>query len=114
YKTNKEKGDKVGPIKACPAIRDGAIYVGDADGVFHCLEAATGKKRWTVDTGAEITSSASFSGDNILFGAGDETLYCYTKEGKPKWKFKVPGGPVMGTPSVVGNRTFAAGCDSKL
>ena len=33
---------------------------------------------------------------------------------KPRWKFKVPGGPVLGSPAVVANRTFAAGCDSTL
>src|SRR5262249_51246148 len=30
------------------------------------------------------------------------------------WKFKVPGGPVMGSSAVVENRTFVAGCDSSL
>src|SRR5262249_10254329 len=55
-----------------------------------------------------------FANDTVLFGAGDETLYCLTLEGKDKWKFKVPGGPVMGTPAIVEGRTFAAGCDSTL
>ncbi len=51
----------------------------------------------------------------MLFGSGDENLYCVSaKNGKEVWKFKVAGGPVMGTPVVVGNRTFAAGCDSTL
>jgi outer membrane protein assembly factor BamB len=78
------------------------------------VEAATGKKRWTFDTGAEVTSSANFAGDTVLFGCSDENLYCLSKAGKEQWKFKVPGGPVMGTPAIVGNRTFAAGCDSTL
>src|SRR5262249_9662483 len=32
---------KAGPIKAAPAVRDGAVYVGDSDGVFHCVDAVT-------------------------------------------------------------------------
>ena len=114
YQSDAANGTKVGPIRASPSVRDGLVYVGDADGMFHCVEAATGKKRWTFDTGAEIASSASFAGDTVLFGSSDENLYCLSKEGKEQWKFKVPGGPVMGTPAIVGDRTFAAGCDSTL
>jgi outer membrane protein assembly factor BamB len=105
---------KAGPIKAAPSVKNGSVYVGDEDGLFHCVDAATGKKRWTYETGAEITSSANFDGDRILFGSGDQLLYCLSKEGKELWKFKVPGGPVMGSPALVQGRTFVAGCDSML
>lgn len=113
--TGKEKWKyKGGPFKAPVSVRDGAVYAGDMDGGFHCVDASTGQKRWVYKLEQEITSGANFQGDAVLFGCGDETLYCLSREGKPLWKFKVPGGPVMGTPAVVGNRTFAAGCDSTL
>jgi outer membrane protein assembly factor BamB len=105
---------KAGPLKAPVSVRDGAVYVGDMDGGFHCVDAASGQKRWVFKLDQEITSGANFVGDTILFGCADEQLYCLSRDGKPVWKFKVPGGPVMGTPAVVGNRTFAAGCDSTL
>lgn len=105
---------KLGPIKAPVSVRDGSVYVGDIDGKFHCVDAATGKVRWAFESGAEITAGANFTGESVLFGSGDESLYCLTKEGKLRWKFRVPGGPVMGTPAVVGERTFVSGCDSKL
>src|SRR5262249_52971543 len=28
---------KGGPFKAPPSVRDGVVYVGDADGLFHCI-----------------------------------------------------------------------------
>jgi RNA polymerase sigma factor (sigma-70 family) len=105
---------KAGPFKAPPSYRGGNIYIGDADGKMHCLEAATGKKRWIYDTDSEIVSGVNFVGDSILFGAGDETLYCLSADGKERWKFRVPGGPVIGTPAVIAGRTFVAGCDSNL
>lgn len=105
---------KCGPIKAAPSFKDGRVYVGDGDGLFHCVDAAAGKKVWTFETGSEISSGANFAGDTVLFGSGDEHLYCLTKDGKEVWKFKVPGGPVLASPAVVGDRTFVAGCDSTL
>ena len=57
WPTGKEKWKyKAGPIKAPPSVHDGAVYVGDTDGMFHCVDAASGKKRWTFKTEAEITS----------------------------------------------------------
>jgi outer membrane protein assembly factor BamB len=105
---------KAGPIKSAVAVRDGKVYVGNIDGEFHCVDAATGKKDWTFKTDGEISSGANFAGDNILFGSADEHLYCVSKAGKEVWKYRVPGGPVNGSPVVVGERTFAAGCDSNL
>lgn len=103
------------PIKAPVSVHAGAVYVGDADGDFHCVDAASGKKRWVFKTDSEIASGANFTRDHVLFGSGDENLYCLTqKDGKLSWKFNVAGGPVLGTPVVAGDRTFAAGCDSML
>jgi len=105
---------QAGPVKASPSVNQGLVYVGNVDGMFHCVDAVTGQKRWTYETGAEITSGANFTHDGVLFGSGDETLYCLSRNGQLRWKFKVPGGPVLGSPAIVGNHTFAAGCDSTL
>lgn len=104
---------KAGPIKAAPSVHRGAVYVGDEEGMFHCVDAVKGTKRWTFETMGEITSSANFADDQIIFGSHDSTLYCLDKDGKPAWKFKTEG-PVNGSPAIVGKLTFVAGCDSAL
>ncbi len=102
------------PIKTSPAVRKGRVYVGDLDGKFVCLDAAKGKELWKFQVESEISSGANFAGEKILFGSGDENLYCLDANGKKQWVFKVPGGPVMGTPAVDKNVTFVSGCDSKM
>src|SRR5262249_37728593 len=113
--TKKQKWKYKGaPFKAPVSVHEGAVYVGDEDGMFHCVDAKTGVQRWIFETGGEIASGANFTGDSIVFGCGDQHPYCLSREGKPRWKFKVPGGPVMGSPAITGNLTFVAGCDSNL
>jgi outer membrane protein assembly factor BamB len=116
--TGKEKWKvKLGAIKAAPSYKDGSVYVGTEDGLFFRLDAATGKELWKYDTDSEITSSANFVGDRVLFGASNSILYCLDAGGKVAWKFRIEGGPVNGSPTVAavaGKRTFVGGCDSKL
>jgi outer membrane protein assembly factor BamB len=104
------------PVRVGVAASGECVYAGDEDGVLHCIHAQSGEQKWIYDTKAEITSAASFDGDRVLFGAGDSLLYCLDKNtgGKPLWTFKVPGGPVMGSPAIIGGKTFVAGCDNTL
>jgi outer membrane protein assembly factor BamB len=105
---------KGGPFKAPPSVYDGAVFVGDEDGMFLCVDGLTGKKRWTFETEGEITSGANFAGEQVLFGSHDATLYCLNrKDGTVAWKFKTQG-PVNGSPVIAGGYTFVAGCDSSL
>jgi outer membrane protein assembly factor BamB len=103
---------KAGPFKSAPAVRDGFVYAGDLDGYLHCVDAVKGSKKWVFDTGSEV-GGINFHGTDILFASHDENLYCLTKEGKERWKFKTEG-PIYGAPAVAEGKTFLVGCDSKM
>jgi outer membrane protein assembly factor BamB len=103
---------KGGPFKASPGFRDGCVYVGDLDGILHCVDAAKGTKKWTFETGAEV-GGVNFFRDDILFTSHDENLYCVSKDGKQRWKFKTEG-QIYGSPAVADGKTFLVGCDSQL
>lgn len=107
-------------IQSSPAVRDGKVYFGDDGGVFHAVDVESGKETWKFDTrsedggGQEIISSASFSGDKLLFGAYDACLYCLNvKDGTLAWKHQTQG-PVHSSPAVAEKKTFIAGCDEHL
>ncbi len=103
---------KGGPFKSSPALRDGYVYIGDLDGNVHCVDAAKGTKKWIFETSAEI-GGVNFYRDDILFTSHDEHLYCVSKDGKLRWKFKTDG-PIYGSPAVTDGKTFLVGCDSQM
>lgn len=113
-KTGKEKWKtKLGPMKATPAVRGKLIVVGDVEGMVHGVDLATGKEIWKFETEGEITSGANFHKESILIGSHDSKLYSLSWAGTKNWEFAIDG-PVNGSPALVGDTTFVAGCDSIL
>lgn len=103
-------------IRSSPGIKDGHAYFGDDAGFFYAVDLNSQKLAWKIETesGGEIISSASFVGDQVLFGSYDGNLYAFhRKDGKPAWT-ATTDGPVHCTPTFAGGRTFVAGCDEHL
>lgn len=101
-------------FKSSPTVADGTVYLGDEDGVFHAVDADTGKLKWKYETGGEIFSCAAVINGRVLFGSYDNCLYCLKQsDGSLAWKFETQGY-VHCSPAVVAGRTFIAGCDEHL
>lgn len=99
---------------ASPAYRNGRLFVGDIDGIFYCYD-LDGNEQWRFTAEAEISSSATFFGDNVLFASQDAKLYCVNqKTGKLAWKPIEVQDQIRCSPTVAGNRSFVAGCDGHL
>ena len=72
-------------VTASPAIVGDTVYVGGWDGIFHALDARTGKKRWTFEIGdtnnvgfGRIVASAAVvdvGSKRVVLFAGGATLY---------------------------------------
>jgi outer membrane protein assembly factor BamB len=103
---------KAAPFKAAPIVRDGFVYAGDVDGYLHCIDAAKGKMKWSFDARGE-PGGANFHGNDVLCTSHDGNLYCVTKDGKQRWKFKTEG-EIHGALAVADGKTFVGGCDSRL
>ncbi len=48
--------------RATPSVADGRVYTFGAEGMLHCLDLASGKKIWSVDTKREFQAAKGFFG----------------------------------------------------
>ena len=101
-------------FKAGVRVTKDTVYLGDEDGVFHALERKTGKRRWKLETDAEIAGCAAIVDDRVIIGSHDSFLYCLKQTtGEVLWRFQT-NDRINCSPAVVGNFTFVAGCDEHL
>lgn len=72
-----------------PVAADGAVFFGSsADNKVYCLEAATGRIRWTRITGGPVRLAPMVSGGRVFVGSDDGYAYCLsTEDGSVRWKF---------------------------
>lgn len=65
-------------VKAGPVVHDGIVYVGSDDTAVYGLDAATGEKQCTYDTGGQVAGSAAVVGGRVYIGSGDGMLHALT------------------------------------
>jgi outer membrane protein assembly factor BamB len=104
-----------GGFIASPSVRGDLLYLGDIDGKFYAFDRkGGGEPKWTFQADAQIDSGANFWKDNLLFGSQDANLYCLNAaSGELVWKFAIQD-QIRCMPTVVGDRSFVAGCDSSF
>jgi len=77
------------------AVVGDSVYFGSsADDRIHCLDAATGRPRWSFCTEGPVRLAPSFWNDKIYAGSDDGYVYCLrAADGQLVWKQKAaPGG----------------------
>lgn len=52
-----------------PAVSNGLVFIGDCDGVVHCVDAATGQACWTYKLGGDIWGSALVADGKVYIGS---------------------------------------------
>lgn len=105
-------------FSSTPLYLRGCVCIGDVSGVFHAVDAGTGKKKWDFKTKGEIRSSANWAlsaaGASVLFGSYDHAVYCLDADsGRELWKFET-GAQVHAAVAVDGGSVYCGGCDQNL
>jgi outer membrane protein assembly factor BamB len=119
-------GATAGAINSSPAVANGVVYVGSADGKLYAfgVGCATGGGTcppiWTGATGGPIDSSPSTSGNHVFVASTDGKLYafavgCATGGGScaPLWT-AATGGAIHSSPSIDNGVVYVGSSDGKL
>ncbi len=70
-------------------VAEGLLYFGStADDAVHCLDAATGRERWTFFTGGPVRTAPAYDRGRIYFGSDDGFAYCLdARTGRQVWTY---------------------------
>lgn len=88
------------------AIRDGILYIADISGIFHCLDAKTGKVHWTYDLLAATWSTPLIVEDKVYIGDEDGEVAIFRHSADPSEAMKEQDGemvPYYGTQNMMSN-----------
>ena len=89
------------------AIKDDILYISDFSGLFHCLNAKTGKPYWTYDLFAQAWGSPLIVDGKVYVGDedGDVAIFEHDPEGKAKEPIQEinMNNSVYSTPIVANN-----------
>jgi outer membrane protein assembly factor BamB len=73
--------------QGCPAVGNGKVYVGCADGNFYTLNADDGTILQTVATGAPILCDPLLTTSGVYFGNFAGVFYALNLDGTQKWNY---------------------------
>lgn len=75
------------------AIKDDLLFIADFSGLFHCLDAKTGKPHWTYDMLAAAWGSALIADGHVFIGDEDGDVAIFNLSGDPDVAMP-DGGPI--------------------
>jgi outer membrane protein assembly factor BamB len=95
------------------AIKNDLLFVPDFSGLFHCVDAKTGKEYWSYDMLAAAWGSAMIINDKVYVGDedGDIAVFELTKEKHDPISEINMGNSVYSTPVVANNVLYIANKD---
>jgi outer membrane protein assembly factor BamB len=97
-------------ISASPAVIEGVVYVGSADGAFYAIDAGTGIERWRFETGGKIRSSAVIVDGVIYFTSFDGYIYALDiASGAELWRYETELDDLTSSPAVANGVLYFGG-----
>ena len=77
------------------AIKDGILYIADFSGLFHCLNAKSGKPHWTYDMLSAAWGSPLIVDGKVYIGDEDGDVAIFRHSADPKVAMKEEGGDMV-------------------
>lgn len=93
-----------------PTYANGTVFIGDADGTVHAIDAATGEQAWTAQTEDDIRSSFAYADDTLYVAdgyAGDGRVYAFDPaSGDELWRTELSSRVAHSSLAVVDERIY--------
>jgi outer membrane protein assembly factor BamB len=104
-----------GYITSSPAVANGMVYVGSEDHNLYALDAASGHKHWSYETGDSISfSSPAVANGMVYVGSEDHNLYALdAASGRKHWSYQTKGF-IDSSPAVVKGIVYVGSTDGSL
>jgi outer membrane protein assembly factor BamB len=111
---------RAGAIESSPLLVDGLLYFGSWDHNVYAVNAKTGRKRWSFETGDEVKGAPAYSGGKIFVGSYDGKVYALdARTGDLRWETEAQArlggaGNFYSSPAVAYGRVFIGNTDGKV
>lgn len=96
-----------------PAIHEGRLYAGAANGYFYAADLSSGKIFWKRNVRAPIEASPTVAEGMACFGASDGVMRCMDLDGRLLWEYQARS-EILSSPVVAGGRVFFSSSDDRL
>jgi len=97
-----------------PAVANGVVYVGSADGNLYALNATTGAYLWSYSTGNPIYSSPTVANGVVYIGSYNDAIYALNATtGAYLWSYST-GSSIYSSPAVANGVVYVGSGDLRL
>ena len=101
-------------ISSSPAVADGVVYIGSQDHLLYALDAGTGEKLWSYQTGKIVLSSPSVANGMIFIGSHHGALLALdARTGSKRWSFTT-GGAIDSSPLIADEVVYVGSQDRSI
>lgn len=106
-------------IATTATYSNGKIYLGSKNGIFYCMDAASGTILWQYNTGKSgdsgIFSSAAFYNGLVYFGGGDQRIHALNaSDGSLAWTFTPKSSITWSSPAEANGVVYSGSGDKNV
>jgi outer membrane protein assembly factor BamB len=89
------------------------VFAG-GDGIVRCLDAGSGREKWSHEAGGEVDSSPVIAGERVWVGSSGGDLYALDLEtGTVEWRFR-SGAAIAASPAFADGRLVIGSGDGAI
>jgi outer membrane protein assembly factor BamB len=96
-----------------PAVAGGSVYAAAADGTITRLDAASGKRAWSISAGEPLSGGVGADAGLVAVGSSKGEVLAFDSNGTALWKARV-SSEVLAAPQVAQDVVVARSADGRI